>query len=484
MNTSIKYRLFLAFLTATCLVVFCMFLVMKGSFDRGFLRYINTMEQEQLEKLARGLEKAYAEHEGWDFLRQNPAELLRLIAATRPKRDTPSPHRKMLRDLLAGQEGRSPREQRPRIPRRFPRMFELRVLLLDARQQRVLGPSPPPRLVLQPLSCAGRTVGYLGLIKPRGIGDIIDHHQLRFAKEQRRSFALIAVLVAAGAALLSFPLSRRMVKRITTLAAATNQLAAGRYDIRVPVRTADELGRLSRDFNTLAQTLENNEQLRRRWMADISHELRTPLAVLRGEIEAVQDGVRQMTSHTLDQLHGEVLRFERLVTDLYELSLTDIGALQYRKAPIDLVEILQSALAAYRPRFSDRHLTLEDDLIPEQPAPLLGDPERLRQLFANLLENALRYTDAGGCLRIAVERTKDRIVLNFQDSAPGVPESALERLFDRLYRVEGSRSRAHGGAGLGLALCKNIVEAHEGAIAARPSPLGGLWITITFPLNG
>jgi two-component system sensor histidine kinase BaeS len=337
---------------------------------------------------------------------------------------------------------------------------------------------------LQPLSCDGRTVGYLGLLKPRGIGDIIDHHQLRFAREQRRSFALIAVLVAAGAALLSFPLSRRMVKRITTLAAATNQLAAGQYDIRVPSRTSDELGRLGRDFNTLAQTLENNEQLRRRWVADISHELRTPLAVLRGEIEAVQDGVRQLTPHTLEQLRGEVLRLERLVTDLYELSLTDIGALQYRKSDIDLAEILQGALATYRPKFADHKLALEDELLPAGSVPLFGDPERLQQLFANLLENALRYTDAGGRLRVAMERTKHRITLNFQDSAPGVPESAMERLFDRLYRVEGSRSRAHGGAGLGLALCKNIVEAHKGTISARPSPLGGLWIAITFPLNG
>jgi two-component system sensor histidine kinase BaeS len=219
-------------------------------------------------------------------------------------------------------------------------------------------------------------------------------------------------------------------------------------------------------------------------VADISHELRTPLAVLRGEIEAVQDGVRQLSSQTLDTLHGEVMRLERLVGDLYELSLSDIGAMQYRKTQIDLLEVLQQSLEAHRAQFAEKGLTLLP--APHRPAklPMLGDPERLSQLFTNLLKNTLRYTDCGGQLRISIEVRDGWVQLNFQDSAPGVPEKALPRLFDRLYRVESSRSREHGGAGLGLALCKNIVEAHDGTIDARPSPLGGLWIAINLPRNG
>lgn len=361
-------------------------------------------------------------------------------------------------------------------------MFEWRISLLDAARQPIISPRDPANKAdYRPLILHNKTVGYLGLIPPK---IIIDTHQQRFADEQRRSMIIISLIVAGAAALLSFPLSRRMVQRITTLAAATHRLTKGSYDIRVNAVASDELGQLARDFNSLAQTLESNEQLRRRWVADISHELRTPLAVLRGEIEAVQDGIRKLSPQTLDTLHGEVMRLERLVGDLYELSMSDIGAMQYRKTDIDIREVLQQCMEAHRAQFSDKGMTLS--LQPDVPSllPVLGDPERLSQLFSNLLKNTLRYTNPGGQLQISIVTGDAGVQLNFQDSAPGVPAEALPKLFDRLYRVESSRSREHGGAGLGLALCKNIVEAHNGTIEARHSPLGGLWIAITLPLNG
>ncbi|HEY6009101.1 MAG TPA: ATP-binding protein, partial [Geobacteraceae bacterium] len=246
----------------------------------------------------------------------------------------------------------------------------------------------------------------------------------------------------------------------------------------------DELGRLAEDFNSLAMTLEQNEKARRQWVADISHELRTPLAVLRGEIEALQDGVRQANPETIHSLHGEVLRLGRLVDDLYQLSLSDVGALTYRKEELDLTELLDEALAAFGPEFTQKGITLTAHIPRDGRAVVFGDPARLHQLFANLLDNALKYTDSGGELIIRLVCDEARARLDFQDTAPGVSPYDLERLFDRLYRVEASRNRAAGGAGLGLAICRNIVEAHAGTITAQPSPLGGVRIILTLPLQG
>ncbi len=480
MKIGIKYRLFLAFLLATCTLVACMFLVMKMSFDRGFLGYINNLEQARIERLAENLQTAYAGHGSWDFLLNNPAAWFRLLAETLPEG-----HRahRPFRELEGRLKDDSVRDSWPprRMMRRFPHQFEWRVVLLDADRELIFGPQPyNDKVARRRIEVAGRTIGYLGVMPPRHVADPL---QLRFVQEQRKSFALIALVMAAAAALLSIPLAQRMVKRITALAAATHRLTAGQFDTRVSADASDELGQLARDFNSLARTLEKNEQLRRQWVADISHELRTPLAVLRGEIEALQDGVRTQTPQSLTVLHGEVMHLSRLVDDLYQLSLADIGALSYRMEPIDLGESLARALEPFRGEFETRGIRLTSEIPAGPPLTILADAPRLHQLFSNLLENSMRYTDPGGELRIRVAAEGTRAAVHFEDSAPGVPEDKLERLFDRLFRVEGSRSRATGGAGLGLAMCRNIVDAHDGTIVARPSPLGGLWVEIVLPLK-
>jgi two-component system sensor histidine kinase BaeS len=481
MKISITYRLFLAFLLATCTLVACMFIIMKISFDRGFLRYINNIEQARLERLADHLESTYAVRGNWDFLRGNPAAWSNLLLQTLPEEQLASRLRR--EQERRSRPGSSQRSESPRyLMHRSPHMFERRVLLLDADRRLMFGPPRHPEGIdLRPLEYDDRVIGYLGIVPPR---HIVDPLQLRFVEKQRRSFALIALVIAAGAALLSIPLAKRMVKRITVLAAATHRLAAGEYATRVPASASDELGQLARDFNSLARALEKNEQLRRQWVADISHELRTPLAVLRGEIEALQDGVRTQSPQSLAMLHGEIMHLNRLVDDLYQLSLADTGALSYRKEFIDLGETLAAAIEPFRGEFAARDIRLTDQIPAGADVTVEADGRRLHQLFGNLLENSLRYTDRGGELRIRLDRKKDRAVLLFEDSAPGVPEEKLERLFDRLFRVEASRSRATGGAGLGLAMCKNIVEAHGGTITARTSPLGGLGVEILLPVKG
>jgi two-component system sensor histidine kinase BaeS len=473
----IQHKLFVAMLAAVASVVLCMFLVMRWSFDRGFLRYVHTLDEDRLDSVAGRLEEAYAAEGSWRFLVDDPRRWRQLLVAslTDRVREEPPP---------GAEEGEESGEMmRPRGRGGPPgRGFFRRVVLLDGERHRVVGPPEQEGdMMWKPLASGGKTVGYLGVVPPRIVSDM---RQLRFVQEQKKAFALIALLMAVVAALLSIPLARQMVLRIRDLADATHRLASGKFDIRVPSDSSDELGQLARDFNTLALTLEKNEKARRQWVADVSHELRTPLSVLRGEIEAMQDGVRPATLQTIGTLHGEVMKLGRLVNDLYELSLSDLGALAYKRIDTDLALLLSQAVDLYRQEFAARAVALHAGLPSGKAFPVFADPDRLHQLFANLLENSLRYTDSGGRLEVGIERHGPSATVYFRDSGPGVPESEMGKLFDRLFRVEGSRSRATGGAGLGLAICRNIVEAHDGTIAAAPSPLGGLQVLVELPLSG
>lgn len=221
--------------------------------------------------------------------------------------------------------------------------------------------------------------------------------------------------------------------------------------------------------------------MRRDLMADISHELRTPLAVLRGELEAIQDGIRKFTPDSIASLQAEVATLTKLVEDLHQLSMSDEGALTYQKSSVDIINLLEVAAGAFRERFASRGLSIGVSL-PES-ATIFGDRDRLMQLFNNLLENSLRYTDSGGGLQISARQSGQMLILDFADSAPGVTDEQLERLVERFYRTEGSRNRASGGSGLGLAICLNIVAAHGGTLRAGHSPLGGVSIKVELPLE-
>lgn len=484
MKIGITYRLFLVILAAAGLTVISFLFIMQWSLERGFRRFVDSQEQAQLVRLAERLEKSYAGQGSWNFLKKDPDQWHRLVGESFP----------WMEPLLG--EGKQPRpgeRQQPRppwpgggpdMPRGAfppPRTLGERFFLFDATKQPVFAPVDRADTVeLKPLRQDGRIVGYLGILPYKKISD---ERQLRFLKEQRLALALVAGTVVLLAAGLSLPLANRLVRPIKSLATATNQLSAGRFETRVPVVSNDELGHLARDFNSLARTLEQNEQSRRQWVADISHELRTPLAVLRGEIEALQDGIHQPTPEAINSLHGETLRLGRLVEDLYQLSLSDLGALTYKKHELNCTPILSQSMESFRPEFVAKGINLHDELADGSGHPLFADGERLRQLFGNLLENSLKYTDDGGELLVRLEFVGASAAIHFQDSGPGVPPEALEHIFERLYRVDASRNRATGGAGLGLAICTNIVAAHDGTIQAMDSPFGGLWIKVTLPLT-
>jgi len=457
MKIGITYRLFLSILAATCAAILCMFLVMHWSINRGFLRYLDTMAQDSMESVRNNLAQAYARHGNWDFLRADPSYWV-------------------MRVLHEQQGSAVPPAQGKLHPPRLP------LVILDGEHRPLFGhPGEYDTTAYKPVIHDGTAVGYVGLLPPR---QFLSPPQLQFLQHQK--FALIAAVLGLVLVVMVFslPLARRLVRPVTTIAAATRELASGRYSVRVTVTSSDELGRLASSFNAMAAALEKNEKARRQWVADISHELRTPIAVLRGEIEALLEGVRETTPEAVRSLHGEVTRLQRLVDDLHQLTLSDLGALTYRKESIDLVETLTDSVDACRAEFDRKSIALDRDIAHGQaPATVFADRERLQQLFSNLLGNSLKYTDSGGRLVVRVRRDGAMLTVDFEDSAPGVPADEMERLFDRLYRVEASRSRTSGGAGLGLAICRNIVEAHGGTITASSSPLGGLLMQISLPVE-
>lgn len=458
----ITSKLFFAILFTCVVAAVAMATAIRTSFNEGFLGYLNEQEEQRMEALGPTLAQAYEQHGNWDFLRDNPRRWFFLI---RPP----------------GTPATDAQQNKPRTPPPDSDLtgLNLRVSLLDAQKNLVIGnPRMNQNAKLKAIEVAGQTVGWVALVP---FQQASTGAALRFQEQQLKASFIIGGIVILLAALVAWLLARTLLAPVKHIAASTHRLAAGDYASRVTVSSKDELGQLAEDFNRLALTLDKNEKLRRAFMADVSHELRTPLAVLKGELEALQDGVRPLTPVAIQSLQSEVTTLGKLIDDLYELSLSDVGALSYKKTHSNVLDVLHMTADAFQDRFAQQSISLELR-IPGRPAFCHADPNRLRQLFSNLLENSARYTDAGGKLVISAIIEQRMLKLEFEDSKPGVPDPMLPQLFERFFRGEQSRNRGTGGAGLGLAICRNIAEAHQGTIAASESPLGGLRITVMLPL--
>ena len=458
MKLSISTKLFVAVLAGVLLVILSMGLATSWSFGRGFLGFINEQAMERMAQVVPRLATAYQREGNWDFLRNRPD---RWFDVMRPDPDA----------------ARATDDLRPPLASDLTGAL-FRIALLDKDKKRVTGyPAIGEDALVQPVVVNSETVGWLAVTPFQSVTEAGGE---RFQQYQLRTSLVMGVFSLLLAMLIAWWIARTLLEPVKRVAAATHRLASGDYGSRVAVASDDEVGQLSRDFNQLAYTLERNEKMRREFMADVSHELRTPLSVLRGELEAIEDGVRSLDQSSMKSLQGEVSMLSKLVDDLYELSLADVGALTYRKAPCLLNDLLENSLAMYRDRFTARQLQIDLEL-PRQPVELLADASRLQQLFSNLLENAVRYTDVNGTLRISVGVDRDTVRIDFLDSGPGVSATQLPRLFERFYRGESSRNREQGGAGLGLAICRSIANAHDGSLVADHSPYGGLWLILRLP---
>ena len=448
-------KLFLATAGAIAGLTLATYLIFTWSFESGFVQYVNRADEARLEPVIERLEAGYAREGGWSWIAGDRERWMAL-----------------LRDALG-----LPTSTESGGRRALPLTIDPRLLLFDGNRVLLIGrPEMAGRAVLKPIASGGHVVGYLGYV-PRV--ELLESLERVYLRRQLFAFAAVALGMLLAAFVLAAGLTYWLARRVRALVQTTNALIRGDYTARLTPHGHDELAQLARDFNTLAATLAAAQEARRHWIADIAHELRTPLAVLRAEIESLQDGVRPLNQDSVASLGHETARLARLVEDLHTLSLSDLGALTYYREPVDLADVLRDAVSTRRREAEERGLALALDL--EEDTTVLADETRLAQVFANLMQNSLRYTDPPGRIAVALKREGDRVVVEWHDSAPGVTAEDLPRLTERLYRVEGSRSRAGGGSGLGLAIAQAIVEGHGGTLTATASPLGGLGIRLVFP---
>ncbi|RMX07724.1 sensor histidine kinase efflux regulator BaeS [Corticibacter populi] len=459
MRPNVTAKLFLTMLASCALVVLIHGLAGRIAFQRGFMDYLNEQGVQRMQEILPRLRQEWREQGGWQRLQGDLSALGVLMRPAAPSSDDADALRV---PPLSDQTGA---------------IFRMALLHPDYRL--VTGnPEAGARSILLPVEIDGATVGWLAMVP---FEQALIAGDVRFYEAQLRAWWIIGICSVLLAAVLAGLLARALLRPLRSVTHAVRRLAEGDFATRVPVSTRDELGVLAQSFNLLAQGLGRNESARRSLMADVSHELRTPLAVMRADLEAMQDGISPVNAEALAALHQQVGQLGQLVDDLHELSLTDAGTLAYRHEPIDLAAVVRASVAGMAARFEAAGLAFQAD-VPAQPLRLVGDEQRLQQLLANLLNNALRYTDRGGQVRLHGERGDAHwLRLTLEDSAPGVAEDKLSHLFERFYRADASRNRSSGGSGLGLAICRNIVEAHGGRITATASPLGGLCITVELP---
>jgi two-component system sensor histidine kinase BaeS len=482
MKFKLSYKIFLAFTLTSLMVVALMVGIIRFYVARNFADFVNKSLLERYSDVAVALATEYQTQKGWQTLKNNPGRWEKILRSNLPqrifdlRRPPPRPP-----DIENKGSGGSAQDIPPPGPSRRIQRLARRLAVFDADKQHIVGGRTrvsPGGYTLQEISVSGKTAGWLGLHKREHLANPL---AVGFLKQQSQVLYLIGGGILVLAAFVAFLLSKHLLAPIRKLTAGTRALASRNFDTRIEVESNDELGQLAADFNAMAQTLEKYERMRRQWISDIAHELRTPLSILSGEVEALQDGVRAVNRDTLDSLRSEARHLSKIVNDLHELSLADAGVLSIKKEPVDPVSVLNEILRHFQARFTENQITVENRVENESPTTVIGDADRLQQLFSNVLENTLRYADSPGTLKIWQDRSANRLTLFFEDSGPGVPEAALEHLFDRLYRVDKSRSRTQGGSGLGLSICKSIVKALGGEIRAANAAPGGLRIEIEFP---
>lgn len=356
-----------------------------------------------------------------------------------------------------------------------------RMSLYDMNESVIVGReflNDHPRI--EPIISNGETIGWIGLVPSNAIKD---SPASDFLRQQYKTYYIIACAVLILSVFMAILLAKHLIAPIKLLINGTGKLRNGDYAARVNKVSKDEIGLLSDNFNDLANTLEKNQTNRHQWISDTSHELRTPLTVIKSQLIAIQDGIFEATSDRVDLFIDEINKLGRIVDDLYQLSSSDVGGLTYKKSNIDPMQLLLHTLNNYQSKFLQQKLKVTHNITDTSRCTIVADKTRLLQLFSNLIENSCRYTDSGGKINIITTLKKNELSIQINDSFPGVSKENQAKIFERFYRVEQSRSRIYGGSGLGLALCSQIVIAHQGTINTQDSALGGLSININLPLN-
>jgi two-component system sensor histidine kinase BaeS len=496
---NISKKLFLSLIGLTSIILLVPLLLARWSFAHGFSDFIRSLEQQRLSRLGDSVSQIYQEA-GGNWQAASLLELEQMLNRTnmhgpdvgrerlprpidKPKKDyTPGRAANKYGENTEREAERNPK--RPPPPPRFVASASIVTVLYGLDDNRIAGPDIEAvqgigMIVTEYTVMAdGEEIARLKSWNTERFGSSLGSE---FRSQQIAATIWIGLICLMLAGVLSFYWSKVILNPIQSVMQGIKRLSSGNYKDSIQHQRKDEFGALIDDVNALAHTLEQTKSAKSRWFADISHELRTPLSVLLGEIEAMQAGIRPMNEQNMRSLEQEALLLKRLVDDLFQLSVSDIGALRYEFQAFDISALAtrycESTQASAQRANISFSCHIDEGLI------FRGDENRISQLMSNLLNNSVKYTDIGGIIRFSVKKQSKHILILLEDSAPSVSLEVCQFLFEPLYRIEKSRNRNQGGAGLGLAICKNIVSAHKGSISAAPSALGGLRIEVLLPLH-
>ncbi len=443
---SLRFRLLMAFVLVIMVVIGAIYFFVGHTTKVEIRRYGERSEQARFGRVAFELYRYYRQHNGWEgiqaYIEQWGSLYGRRIILT-------DPGGIVVADSQGELLGQKYRPSSPGM--RFPPPWE------GEKSVGILYISPEPSAVFPSPGSLSQAIG--------------------------RFLIWGALLAAAVALVITYFLSRRISAPVKALTMATRRLGQGNLSQRVQSNEKGELGELAQAFNAMAENLERSEKLRRNMIADIAHELRTPLSNLRGYLEALRDGVIKPNRQIICSLDEEVNLLSRLVDDLQQLSLAEAGELKLNYQPENINELVKKTIALRQIQAAAKGIFISANL-PEGLPPVNIDPQRISQVLLNLMDNAIAHTPQGGNITIVARKLDNRLEISVEDTGEGIPAEDLPFVFERFYRVDKSRTRATGGAGLGLAIAKSLVEAHGGEIQVQSQKGKGSRFSFTVPLAG
>lgn len=486
MKLKLLHKIFLANIS----VILMLALVLLSFSYYGFksvTAYIDDAEEKRenfmLENLTSALIQHYQRHQNWNKFKSSPQEwrhFLRQWHDNSPFASNPIPllGRAKYNGMLPPHEQihRPPPIHTGEPPRnRAPEHIFNRLILLDRDkkplfyQRRAADDGLMLAVVVNE-----ETIGWLKFIQ-------ITNQQREGMNMFKQQLKNVVILTLAGillAALVSFYLARHFIDPIRNLIKGAINLSERNFEAKITLNSKDEFAELAHYFNETGSRLSKFELQQKQWLQDIAHELRTPLTLIRGEVEAMVDGVTEADAKNLLLLKGDILRLNHLINDLHELSVTDNLSLNRVTHPVKIAGICQALSDRFTHKLSARHINLITHF---EQTTITGDENRIHQVLTNLLENCARYSEENGSLWFNCFNKDRNVIITIEDSGPGVNNETLSLMFDRLYRADSHRNRKFGGSGLGLAISHNIINAHDGTIGASHSNKGGLKIEIILP---
>lgn len=455
---SLWIKLLLGFVLVAVIAVGVVAILANRTTTRQFEIYVSQGRQRRAQQMAPVFAAYYAQVGSWDGVSQWMASLGELQLGGQGQGQGPGRGRDGVsssdRLLLVGADGQ---------------------VLADSQDELVGQRLTSTELSSgSPIEVAGQTVGTLIIPAAEGVHE---SQEAQFLGQINESLLWAGLIAGVVALVLGALLARQLTSPLRSLTDASRGLAAGKVT-QVQVRSQDEIGELAQAFNDMAQSLSRQETLRRNLMADIAHELRTPLTVIRGDLEALLDGVFEPSPQALASLQEETLLLSRLVDDLRSLAQAEAGQLKLDRQPTNLTLLLQGVVDSFAHQAESQGQSLI--LHTSSHLPLVDvDPQRVRQVVANLISNALRHAAESGQVVVSASQQDGVLQVSVADDGPGIAPADLPHVFDRFWR--GGQARA-AGSGLGLAISRELVRAHGGQIWVDSTLGKGSTFLFTLPL--